>query len=79
MVDFRLREFIIKCLESTIANSGKSAMKHISSQNAALQLALSRYIGFGTMKDDQQTTFILNKHSFTNEELQNQIQLIKTI
>ncbi len=74
--DFRLREFIVKCLKSIITKLAKSANQHIFSRNAALQLALSHYIDFETMKDDQQATLFLIKHSLKHADLQNQILLI---
>ena len=48
----------------------------MSLPNAALQLALSYTIGFGTIKDDGQASFILHKHSLESVDLQSQIQRI---
>ena len=74
--DFRLREFIVKCLKFKITQSAKSAIKHISPRNTALQLALSHHIGLGTIKDDKQATLILTRHSLEYTDLQNQVLLI---
>ena len=72
MADFRLREFIVKSFKSIIT---KSAIKYIFPRNTALQLALSYYIDFGTIKDDKQTTLLLTEHSLEYADLQNQILL----
>ena len=74
--DFRLREFIVKCLKSKITQSAKSAIKHIFPRNIALQLASSHFIGFGTIKDDRQATLVLTEHSLKYADLQNEISLI---
>ncbi|KAL9028988.1 MAG: hypothetical protein Q9196_002717 [Gyalolechia fulgens] len=49
---------------------------HLSVPKAALQLAFCYSIGFGTIKDDKQATFVLRDHSLKNSDLQNQTQLI---
>lgn len=74
--DFRLREFIIKCLKFIVTKLAKSVNQHISPRNVALQLTFSYYIGFGTIKDDKQTTSLLIEYSLKHADLQNQILLI---
>ncbi len=74
--DFRLREFIVKCLKSIAMKSANPATQHTHPLNAALQLAVSHSIDFETMRDDGQATFFLKEHSLKYADLQNQIQQI---
>ncbi|KAL8904836.1 MAG: hypothetical protein Q9171_006900 [Xanthocarpia ochracea] len=74
--DFRLREFIVQCLQSTVTESTKPTSQQLSPHATALQLALSYTIGFGTIKDDENAASILRDHSLENTDLRSQVQLI---
>ncbi|KAL8772996.1 MAG: hypothetical protein Q9209_002016 [Squamulea sp. 1 TL-2023] len=53
--------------------------QHISPVKAALQLALSYAIGFGTEKDDDKAALILRRFSLQLTDLSNQVQMINNV
>ena len=75
--DFRLREYIVQCLKRLVTEAAEPATRHISPAKAALQLALSYSIGFGTARNDILATLLLDQYSLESTDLQIYIQSIK--
>ena len=60
-----------------VAESTRSNTQHISTSKAALQLALSHRIGFGTPRNDSLATQLLNRYSLGDADLQSCVQSVK--
>lgn len=54
-------------------------MQHVSPAKAALQLALCYTIGFGTIKDDENARFFLEKYSLQQTDLLSQVRFISNV
>lgn len=73
--DYRVRRYLINCLEEQANPDSCDRCK----QNAAFQLAICCYIGFGTECNEKQATFWLERSGKQSGDLSARVEQIRTI